>query len=94
MALVYGDEGPRGSFSGTPIHLWSSAAVMKSWQTHVANRYYLKFLYMRGSLGEKAQASKELAVCDRKIAFWERHAEFDKKLAGEVNAKLKAQWKL
>lgn len=94
MALVYGDDLPRGKFSGTPIHLWETGAVMGAWQKHLENRYYLKFLYMKGTTSEKIQASKELDICDRKIAFWERHPAFDKSQAAKVNTQAKKTWGL
>ena len=93
MAIVYGDSEPRGKFSGTPIHLWQTPAVMGAWQKHLEAYYYLQFIYKKGTASEKMQASRELVVCDRKIEFWARHPAFNKAQAATVNSRLKGQWK-
>ena len=83
----------RGSFSGVPISEWSTEQVMGAWAKHARNRYELMFYLKNGTVEEKTQASHELELCDRKLAFWEKHSEFDPKLAGEISKELAAEWK-
>ena len=92
MALVYGDEVPRGKFSGRPISEWSKNAVMSAWKTHVENRAFLAFMYSKGNVHERMKASQELSIADRKISFWERHPEFDKAEAAQINTQIKRNW--
>lgn len=92
MNLVYGDEVPRGKFSGRPISEWSRGAVMAAWKVHVENRYFLAFMLAKGNVGERMKASQELSVADRKISFWERHPAFDKAEAGQINTQIKRNW--
>ena len=92
MVLIYGSEPrPGGQFS-KPISEWSPEAVLRAWKTHVENRKFLFFMYTKGTVPERQQASRELDVCDRKIAFWERHPNFDKVEAGVINSRLKREW--
>jgi hypothetical protein len=92
-ALIYGDKDPTKSFaSSVPISAWGPDAVMKTWSTHRENRAYLFFLYKNGTMSEKQQAAKELEICDRKLAFWERHPAFDKAQAGVIAQKIMSNW--
>lgn len=92
MSLVYGDEIPRGKFSGRPIGEWSTAAVMGAWKVHVENRSFLTFMYNKGNIHEKLKAGQELSIADRKISFWERHPQFDKAIAGQLGAQIRGNW--
>jgi len=92
MSLVYGDEIPRGKFSGRPIGEWSTAAVLGAWKVHVENRCFLAFMYSKGTIQEKMKAGQELSIADRKISFWERHPNFDAAAAGQLNAQIKRNW--
>jgi hypothetical protein len=92
MALVYGDEGPKGKFSGTPVHLWGTGAVMAAWAKHLDARFYLLFMARKGTYAEKAAAAKELLIANRKIAFWEKHPAFDKSAAARELASTKSRW--
>jgi phage tail sheath gpL-like len=92
MALVY-DESVRSSFrGGKPISQWSREAVMGAWQQHLENRAYLLFMAREGTFSEKTQAAKELEICRQKLAFWERHPEFDRTAAAAAQRELGAKW--
>jgi hypothetical protein len=93
MAIVYCDDRlPGASYAGLPISAWDTARVMKSWRTHVENRAYLSFLYAKGTFSEKQQASIELKICERKMTFWERHAEFDKARSLQICEEVRKAW--
>lgn len=93
MVIIYDtNEQRKGSFSGSLISQWSSAAVMGAWRVHIENRAFLFFMYSKGTYAERVQASKELDICDRKIAFWEKHTEFNKDEAARIIARVKSNW--
>ena len=81
----------RGSFSGfDPSRVNASAQYLK----HYENRLYLEFMVEKGTLAEKHQAKKELAMCDRKLAYWERQPNFNSKTVLEKKRGLHANWNL
>ena len=90
--LVYESESAHKSYAGKPLSQWGEAAVMRTWGTHIENHAFLKFMYAKGTMAEKQQASKELVICERKIAFWEKHPAFDKRLAALQVTKVKTAW--
>lgn len=92
MVLIYGNEPRTNAKFSKPISEWEPAQVMGAWQKHVENRCFLFFMYTKGTCSERQQASQELEICDRKIAFWERHPNFDKPAAQLANAKIKRNW--
>ena len=93
MALVYDDTSVRPAFrGGTPISEWGSEKVMALWGEHLRNRLYLQFMAKEGDYAERQQAHKELAICARKAAFWERHPAFDKSEASRVRHEVQREW--
>ena len=62
-------------------------------RTHLQNYFYLKFLLLKSdNANEKIQASKELKICERKLAFWQRQATFNSKQYELDVAKYKKQF--
>lgn len=96
MALVYDDsEGSVGGVSnksGLAMRL-DRMNPNKPWATHASNWYYLKFVYAKGNILEKRAAQKELLICERKMAFWERHPGWSIEESGKVLSKLQSEWK-
>lgn len=90
----YDPSAKSGGYSLTPIHEWGTEQVMGVWEKHVKNRYELMFYLKNGTVDEKLQASKELEVCDRKMAFWERHANFDPVEANSIAGALAKEWEM
>lgn len=45
------------------------------------------------SFAEKAQAEKELKICERKIEHWRRHPNFDQQKFSNEAARKKEIWK-
>lgn len=84
--------GKGGSFGGQPISEWDTDAVMNAWSKHVGYYYELMFYLKNGTTEEKTEASNELAICDRKLSFWERHPQFDVVRARVIVKELAAGW--
>jgi len=85
---------PSGPLSMTPIPEWEAPQVMGAWGKHAANRYELMFYLQSGTVAEKTQASHELEICDRKMAFWERHDKFDPTEARRIVDRLAGEWEM
>jgi hypothetical protein len=60
---------------------------------HYQNFLTLTFFADNGSVEEKAQARKELIICDRKMRYWKRQPHFSAKLSIEGRDALNRQWK-
>ncbi len=86
--------GSRGGFSGDPISTWDEGRVMSAWGKHLENWFYLSFLANNGTVDEKIQASKELGICDNKLAFWENHPNWDKGEAARITDEAVKKWKM
>jgi hypothetical protein len=64
------------------------------WETHFANHCFLSFVQRKSQdRNERAQATKELAICERKMNWWERHPLFNKDKAFAIRQKVLATWK-
>lgn len=62
--------------------------------THFSNSLLLKFYHTHPSSTplERIQASKELTITERKMAFWQKQQNYDDRAALEAVVKLKTQW--
>lgn len=88
MALVYSDTEERQP--GIRLNL-DRINPNKPYARHAAAWFYLRFMLARGTTLEKKQASRELLICERKMAFWYRHPAFSIEEAGKA---IKEQQKL
>lgn len=89
MALVY-EETPRGNFSGS-----IQCDATKMYVTHFKNYLYLKFIYANSDKTlEKMQASKELAIAEKKMKYWASRHDYDEKRSMEECNNLKKQWRI
>lgn len=87
-ALVYDDE-PRGTFRGNV----NAADPVRAYVTHFGNAMYLRFIAANSTDGrERGQANKEIVICERKLAYWQRHPKWNAAAAAEAVAPIKAQW--
>ena len=78
-----------GKFNFDP----SRVDATKQYLTHYANSLYLTFLLNANTtMSEKAQARKELELCDRKLKYWERQPHFEKDRATNGCIELKKVW--
>jgi len=91
-ALVYGNEGPRGKFTGPPPTEWSEGAVMRGWARHVENLHFLRFMSKAGNPKERADANEELEICRGKLKYFENLPNFNKRVAEEMQSKIIASW--
>lgn len=87
--FCYSDSEPR---SATPINIWRMNPN-KPFMTHYANFLYLDFILNNGNYVEQQQARKELKICERKMAFWEKHPDFNKEAARVEKEKLLLAWR-
>lgn len=72
-SLVY-HEGPAEPFIGDPNRL----DAVKHYMKHFDNLLLLTFIEQKSKSGlEKAQASKEIAIAKRKLAWWKNHPRYD-----------------
>ena len=95
MSIVYDDSTSYGKpFNFSDIQNMYEGQVMGAWRKHVDNWFMLSFMRMKGNFTEKFQATKELGMCDKKLAFWERHPRFNKEKAMKIVEDAKKQWKV
>jgi len=64
------------------------------WLTHFANSLYLQFIagHADSSFADKQQANHELVLCNKKLAFWQKHPNFDSTAAATGALACKKQW--
>jgi hypothetical protein len=65
----------------------------RQYRKHLENWFFLKLILRNGNIVERHQASKELAICDRKLEYWQKRSNFDTKQAELDLIELKKQWK-
>jgi hypothetical protein len=61
---------------------------------HAANWFYLRLIYSNGSTLDKFQATKELAICDRKLKYWSSKPTFNPDLVETEVKRLSKEWGL
>lgn len=87
--LVYDDKSVRQS--GPPFDPLRVNAV-KAYMKHYDNYLYLTFMLSSGNVVEKHQASKELAICERKLEYWRRQPHFIQSEANAAMIQAKRRW--
>ena len=66
----------------------------KPYLKHVENWFYLRLIYSNGTTIDKLQATKELAICDRKLEYWSRKPTFDQAKVEVSIKEMGKQWNL
>lgn len=89
MALVY-DESAKSAPTTLRIDQMDGT---KAFLRHFENKLYLNFIATSGTQMERWQAEKELKVCERKLAFWEKHPNFEKAAAQAGMEKAIRAWR-
>ena len=90
MGIFYDEHSAGGKFEGD----YYKMNATKHFLTHYANFLTLQFIVnSTKNLYEKAQATKEKDIADRKMTYWKRHPNYDHEKAQAEVAKLKAQWR-
>jgi hypothetical protein len=89
MKFFYSDTEPREPWRGGRMPDPCSAYL-----AHANNWFILKRHYALGTLPEKLQATRELAICERKLDFWYNKGDFDFKKIEEEIKSLASQWEI
>ena len=91
MSLLY-DE-PNNTFISMSGFRPEACDATKLYLYHYENSLTLTFFLQNGNAKEKHQASTELVICERKMAYWHRQANFDEGKALAEIQKLKRKWR-
>ena len=89
MFIAYNEN---DKYNGPPISYYKINAN-KSYLKHYENSLLLQFMLNNGDMNERRQASKELAICERKMSRMEKHANFDWNVVLPEVEKLKKLWR-
>lgn len=89
--FFYSDTAPRGD---SKIDVWRMNGT-DAYLRHYDNYLFLSFVISnpRSTRLEKAQATTEIGICERKLAFWRRHPKFDQDEATRRVGELKRNWR-
>src|SRR5690349_12923760 len=89
--IYYDDDEPRTPYTGPPI---SSMDPVKKWSVHFHHLCELSWISQHPDSGpmERRQANREIEICRRKLAFWERQHGWDAAAAAEEAARARAIW--
>lgn len=88
MSLIYNENEPKSS-GRFDINKFNPN---KMWLTHYKNSLFLTFMMINGDFTERVQATREMIICDRKMAFWKRDSRFDHKQMITDATKAKKEW--
>jgi hypothetical protein len=91
MSIVY-DENQVfvGGYKGPPYHKQDAT---KRYLSHYENYLYLAFIQENTKdRAERAQATKELTMCEKKMAHWQHHVNYDHAAALQGIMELKKKW--
>jgi hypothetical protein len=88
MALIY-DEQPRKGNGAFKIDAFNAT---RQYLKHYGNYMFLKFMLANGNRAEKQDASKELGIAEKKMAFWKKAPNFDPGEAALGERAMKLQW--
>jgi hypothetical protein len=91
MHLVYEENLPKRT-SKKPFRAEEYDAT-KKYLAHYANSLTLLFFLEKGTRLERAQASKELAIAERKMEYWQRQSNFDRYAMIQGIIALKRSWR-
>lgn len=90
MHICYSDTPERGS--GFPVK-YDQLNATKHYLTHYFNFRYLRFIESNSeNRMEKFQAAKELQICERKLAYWQKHPNYNIEQVKQGREKIDAEW--
>lgn len=87
--FFYSDTGPKTEFKGD---LWKMDAC-KIYLSHFSNFLFLNFMLQKGTWLEVQQATKELEICEKKLAFWKKHPNFVEEIVSKEKERIIKEWK-
>jgi hypothetical protein len=91
MTIFYSEQRSEPVGPLPPYETWDA---VKGYLNHYSNYLVLDFMAKTSKDGrEKAQARKELTICERKLAYWRRHPNFRLDEVTRGVEKLKAMWR-
>jgi hypothetical protein len=90
MHFIYDDNSVRTAFSSSVSY--NDINAVAKWARHFANSMQLKFFMQHGTTQEKLQAQHELAICERKMTYWQRHPNYSVQAAAQQATEIKKQW--
>lgn len=88
MGLIYEENPVRMAGSFNP----AKCNANDQWLKHFKNSLYLSFMLKHGNRVERHQASKELVICERKMAYWSRQPHFVQRKSQEDAIRAKKEW--
>lgn len=87
--FFYTDTGSNSSFDPDLVNRLNPNTM---YIKHMENLYVLKFIELKSDkFFEKAQATKEIKICEKKLKFWERKIT-NQDLINDKIKQLKTQW--
>jgi hypothetical protein len=90
MSIFYSEN--EAPFKGEPTPYHKMPAT-KFYLNHYNNMLILKAIEQRPkNPQEKQQATREIAICQRKLDYWSKHPNFDQETVTRECAALKKLW--
>jgi hypothetical protein len=89
MSICYNEN---EKYNGPPIS-YNRINANGSYLRHYENSLLLQFMMQNGTMKERADASKEMNICQRKMERMEKHPNFDWDVVLPEIQKLKKLWK-
>ena len=94
MKFFYSDDEKKKPF-GVFAMPYDEMPATTFWATHFENSLYLIFYEQNDrDILNRRQAAKELAICEKKMAYWQRHPNWDAAEAARRADELKKRWKV
>jgi hypothetical protein len=91
MGILYEDNPP--PFTGRPIPYLKQNAT-KHYLRHYSNMLILQAMEKAPKdANEHRRVNKEIQICQKKLDYWQKHANFNHQEATEGCLELKRQWK-
>lgn len=91
MAFFYEENQVRGGAPPVPYH---DQDANRAWIGHYRNSLMLRFFEQNDpDIRQRAQARRELQICERKLEYWRRHANYDQQRAIRDAEVAKKEWK-
>jgi hypothetical protein len=88
MAFFYSEQ--REPYTGSGD--LSKLNAVKGYLRHYDNLLFLTFMSQKGTFQEKAQALKELPICERKLKWWQNHPNYERDAVLRGIEALKRAW--
>jgi hypothetical protein len=91
--MFFYSDTEKSSFNPALAVPYHKQNAVRSYMRHYDNYMFLSFLILKSdNFVEKAQATKEIAICERKLKHWQQHANYDVEEASRKMVKAKKDW--